>query len=289
MDESALFELAAIAELRSEHPLGKAIAAEYYQRRGVQPEQPEEFKLLAGRGVYAQYAGTEILAGNELLMAEQNVLLPDELIRIAEAARGNGYTIIYLAKNKNAVGIIALSDTLRPDAARTVEAIHNTGMKTILLTGDAKAATSHIAGIAGIRDVRPDCLPENKLDEIRRYQERGEPVCMVGDGINDAPALKTAHVGVAMGGVGSDIAIDAADIVLVGDEIKELPHLLQLAKKTMQTIKVNLAASMTLNFIAIALAITGILNPVVGALVHNVGSVAVIINSSLLLKWRKTN
>jgi heavy metal translocating P-type ATPase len=289
MDESALFELAAIAELRSEHPLGKAIAAEYYQRRGVQPEQPEEFKLLAGRGVYAQYAGTEILAGNELLMAEQNILLPDELIRIAEAARGNGYTIIYLAKNKNAVGIIALSDTLRPDAARTVEAIHNTGMKTILLTGDAKAATSHIAGIAGIRDVRPDCLPENKLDEIRRYQERGEPVCMVGDGINDAPALKTAHVGVAMGGVGSDIAIDAADIVLVGDEIKELPHLLQLAKKTMQTIKVNLAASMTLNFIAIALAITGILNPVVGALVHNVGSVAVIINSSLLLKWRKTN
>jgi heavy metal translocating P-type ATPase len=289
MDESALFELAAIAELRSEHPLGKAIAAEYCQRRGVQPEQPEKFKLLAGRGVYAQYAGTEILAGNELLMAEQNVLLPDELIRIAEAARGNGYTIIYLAKNKNAAGTIALSDTLRPDAARTVEAIHNTGMKTILLTGDAKAATSHIAGIAGIQDVRPDCLPENKLDEIRRYQERGEPVCMVGDGINDAPALKTAHVGVAMGGIGSDIAIDAADIVLVGDEIKELPHLLQLAKKTMQTIKVNLAASMTLNFIAIALAITGILNPVVGALVHNVGSVAVIINSSLLLKWRKTD
>jgi heavy metal translocating P-type ATPase len=302
LDGDALFELAAIAESRSEHPLGKAIAGEYRQQRGCPPAQPEEFKLLAGRGVHARYGGEKVLAGNELMLAEQAILLPDELIRLAEKARANGCTVIYLAKNKtdggtndvtigdtngNAVGMIALSDTLRPDAAQTVEAIHDTGIKTILLTGDAGAAASHIAAIAGVRDVRSDCLPESKLAEIRAYQDRGELICMVGDGINDAPALKTAHVGIAMGGIGSDIAIDAADIVLVGDDIKQIPHLLRLAKRTMQTIKVNLTASMVLNFVAVALAITGVLTPVLGALVHNVGSVAVIINSALLLKWQK--
>ena len=176
---------------------------------------------------------------------------------------------------------------MRPDAAQTIQAIQQIGIQTVLLTGDAPQAASHIAQIAGINDVQANCLPEDKLEIIKDYQQKDELVCMVGDGINDAPALKTAYVGIAMGGIGSDIAIDAADMILVGDDIKEIPHLLQLAKKTMRTININLAASMALNFIAIGLAITGILNPVLGALVHNVGSVAVIINSSLLLKWRK--
>jgi len=144
-----------------------------------------------------------------------------------------------------------------------------------------------MAKIAGISDIQSDCLPEDKLNAIRRYQESGELVCMVGDGINDAPALKASQVGIAMGSIGSDIAIEAADIALVGDDIREIPHLLMLSKRTMHTININLAASMILNFAAITLAITGILSPVAGALVHNVGSVAVIINSSLLLKWRE--
>lgn len=283
----ALLALAAAAELRSEHPLGKAIVADYRQRTGALPEQPEDFKLLPGRGVSAWIDGQEILAGNEALITERGIMLSAASQLAANAERANGATVIYIARDQAAAGMVVLSDTLRPDAPKMVEAIHAAGVETVLLTGDTKAAASHIAEIAGIRDVRADCLPEKKLEIIREYQKKTKPVCMVGDGINDAPALRIAHVGVAMGGIGSDIAIDAADIVLVGDDIKEIPHLLRLSQKTMQTIKVNLTASMALNFIAIALAITGVLNPVVGALVHNIGSVAVIINSSLLLKWRK--
>ncbi|MEA4924436.1 MAG: cation-translocating P-type ATPase [Syntrophomonadaceae bacterium] len=288
LDEGTLLELAAAAEMRSEHPLGKAVVACYKLKNGRQPEQPEEFKLLAGRGVQAQCRGQEILAGNEAFLAEQNISIPPELGQTAVEARADGSTVIYFTRNGNASGMIALSDTLRPDAPTTVEAIHQTGIQTVLLTGDTQPTASHIAKITGIKEVRAGCLPESKLEMIQAYQRQGEPVCMVGDGINDAPALKTAHVGIAMGGIGSDIAIDAADIVLVGDDIKEIPHLLYLAQKIMRTIHINLAASMALNFIAIGLAMAGILNPVLGALVHNTGSVAVIVNSSLLLKWRKT-
>ena len=161
------------------------------------------------------------------------------------------------------------------------------GVAAVLLTGDHASAANTIARRLGIREVHANCLPEDKLRWIEAYEKEGRPVCMIGDGINDAPALKRARVGIAMGGVGSDIAVDAADIALVNDDIKELPHLLRLARRMMTTIRCNLAFSMTLNLVAVILAMTGILNPVVGALVHNAGSVLVILNSALLLRWRR--
>ena len=176
---------------------------------------------------------------------------------------------------------------LRPEATDMVRDIEGACVKTILLTGDNAQAARHIAAAVGISNVHANCLPEDKIAIIDTYQHEGSKVCMVGDGVNDAPALKKAHVGIAMGGIGSDIAVDAADIALVSDDIKHIPHLLGLAQQTMRTIKLNLTLSMGLNFVAIILAMTGILNPVVGALVHNVGSVAVIINSALLLNWRR--
>jgi P-type E1-E2 ATPase len=156
-----------------------------------------------------------------------------------------------------------------------------------LLTGDNVQAAQAIGAQLGISEIHAGCLPEEKLRYIETFQNCGLEVCMIGDGINDAPSLKKANVGIAMGGVGSDIAVDAADITLVDDEVKELPHLLSLSKRMMTTIRLNLTFSMGLNFLAIVLAITGILNPVVGALVHNAGSVLVIVNSALLLGWRK--
>jgi len=287
MTDEQLFQVAAASELRSEHPLGKAIVASYKETYRKLPADPDSFQLLAGRGVSAIVDGHPFFSGNEALVKDNGLTIPDRLLESAEYLKSEGCTLIYVMDQENVFGLIALSDTIRPDAAEVIKGISATGVNTVLLTGDSPQAANHMANIAGIRDIQSDCLPEDKLNAIRRYQENGELVCMVGDGINDAPALKAAQVGIAMGSIGSDIAIEAADIALVGDDIREIPHLLMLSKKTMRTINMNLAASMILNFAAIALAITGILNPVVGALVHNVGSVAVIINSSLLLKWRE--
>ena len=287
ISKDELYACAAEAELRSEHPLGKAIVSSYRGAVGEALAPVEHFEMLPGRGVQAAAAGKTILAGNAELLAGQHIPLPPAISAAAEKHLDEGCTVIYLALDGAAAGFIALSDTLRPDAAAMIGRLKQTGVDPVLLTGDHENAARHIAAQLSITDVRAGCLPEDKLTYIDTCQQQNQQVCMIGDGINDAPALKKAYVGIAMGGIGSDIAVDAADIALVNDDIKELPHLLLLSKRMMRTIKCNLAFSMTLNFVAIILAITGILNPVVGALVHNAGSVVVIINSALLLNWRK--
>lgn len=287
LSPAQLLQLAAAAELRSEHPLGKAIVAHFKTASHTPPHEPENFKMLAGRGVCATIGGHTVYAGNPDLLAEHAIPISQAIIDSAGKYKNEGCTLIYLAQGGHAAGLIALSDMLRPEATDMVRDIEEAHVKTILLTGDNTQAAGHIAAAVGISNVHANCLPEDKIAIIDDYQRKGNPVCMVGDGVNDAPALKKAHVGVAMGGIGSDIAVDAADIALVSDDIKHIPHLLGLAQQTMRTIKLNLTLSMALNFIAIILAMTGILNPVVGALVHNVGSVAVIINSALLLNWRR--
>ena len=199
-----------------------------------------------------------------------------------------GCTVTYVAIDGNYAGFIALSDTLREESTAMIDSLNSLNVQSVLLTGDHENAAKTIASQLHINEVRANCLPEDKLKYIDSYQQENKMVCMIGDGINDAPALKRAEVGIAMGGVGSDIAVDAADIALVDDEIRELPHLIALSKRMMTTIRLNMTFSMTLNFIAIVLAITGILNPIVGALVHNAGSVLVITNSAFLLKWKKS-
>mgnify|MGYP002578981534 CR=1 FL=1 len=283
----ALYALAAGAELHSEHPLGKAVVRGYQKAGGPAPARPEGFAMLPGRGVTATVAGVHVAAGTQALLAQQGAGVPPDLERQAAVYTARGCTVIYLALNGDAAGFIALADTLRPDAAEVIKRVKACGPSPVLLTGDHEEAARTIAGQLGIDEFRAGCLPEDKLNWIDRAQQAGVRICMVGDGINDAPALKRAFVGIAMGGVGSDIAVDAADIVLVNDRVEELPHLLALSRRMMTTIRLNLAFSMALNLVAIVLAMTGVLNPVVGALVHNAGSVLVILNSALLLKWRR--
>ena len=285
LGERELYRLAACAEQLSEHPLGKAVVAGWRQtERGPLPA-PEDFQMIPGRGVSVLAEGRQVLAGNRALLRDHAVEFT--VPTAAEEALARGCTAVYLAVDGKFAGFLALSDTLRADSAAMVKRLADLKVRPVLLTGDHGSAAAAIAGQLGIREVRADCLPEDKLAYIDECQARGEPVCMIGDGVNDAPALKRARVGIAMGGVGSDIAVEAADIALVDDEVKELPHLIALSRRMMATIKINMTFSMALNFLAIALAISGLLNPVVGALVHNAGSVLVIVNSALLLKWRR--
>lgn len=283
-EKETLYRLTAAAERHSEHPLGKAIVR-CYQKTGAALADAADFHMIPGRGVCAKVEGRTVLAGNPALLQEQGVALASQ--PEAEGYIQQGCTVTYVAVDGVFAGFLALSDTLRQESADTISALSALGVQTVLLTGDHENAAKAVAEKLHIGQVRANCLPEEKLNAIGEYQAQGLPVCMMGDGVNDAPALKKADVGIAMGGVGSDIAVDAADIALVDDEVKELPHLVALSKRMMTTIKWNMAFSLTLNFIAITLAIIGTLNPVVGALVHNAGSVLVITNSAFLLKWRR--
>lgn len=279
-----IYRFTAAAEQMSEHPLGKAIVRCY----GSKPDAAEEFRMIPGEGVMAMVGGKQILAGNlKFITKNVKATLSGELAENTGKYLKKGCTVIYTAIDGILAGYLVLSDTVRDDSKKMIASLRQIGVEPVLLTGDHQNAADTIAAQLGISHVYAGCLPEDKLSHIDSFQKNGSKVCMIGDGINDAPALKKADVGIAMGGIGSDIAVDAADIALVDDEIKELPRLMALAKRMMKTIKINLSFSMGLNFLAIILAITGILGPVVGALVHNAGSVLVIINSALLLKWKK--
>lgn len=287
LDEAALFTLVAAAEQLSEHPLGKAIVTSWRENGAGLLPAADQFQMLPGRGVQAVVEGRTILAGNRAMLAEQGIPLPQAAARAADASLEEGCTVIYIACDNRAVGLLALSDTVRPEAHAALAEVQALGVEPVLLTGDNEKAARHLARQLGINSWHAGCLPQDKLRYMDDSLAEGQPVAMIGDGINDAPALKRAQVGIAMGGIGSDIAVEAADIALINDDLRELPHLVALSRRMMFVIRCNLTFSMALNFLAITLAITGLLNPVVGALVHNAGSVFVILHSAFLLGWRR--
>lgn len=280
ISEEKLLELAASAELKSEHPLAKAIIS-FAEEREMILTEPEVFRMMAGRGVYAELSGKKVLCGSERFLEEQGVAADRETRNFLERLRVQGKASLLVAEEGRCIGIIALSDVLRPEAEEMIRQLHDMRVRTVLLTGDNRKTAAYFAEQAGITEARAELLPEEKVKSIRELQ-REHHVCMIGDGVNDAPALKTADVSAAMGSMGSDIAVDAADIALMGDDLSRIPYLKRLSDATVKTIKASIGMSMTINFAAIILSVLGMLNPTTGALVHNAGSCFVVLFAALL-------
>ena len=279
-----LYTLLASAELRSEHPLGRAVVR-CARAEGVDLREPSAFEMKPGRGVIAEVDGERVAVGNAALMSEFGIPVAEWECESLASHRGAGDTVAYIAVDGKAAGAVALSDTIRRESRRTVNQMRGAGVRPVLLTGDNAAAARTVADAAGIQEFTGSCKPEDKMRYIERTEREGTPCAMIGDGINDAPALKRAFVGIAVGGVGSDVAVEAADLVIASGGISEVPHLFALSRQMMRRIKANLTFSMALNFVAIILAFLAVLDPVSGALVHNCGSVFVIVNSAFLLRW----
>lgn len=349
ISKQELLILAASAESRSEHPLGKAIT-EKARSEGLTLREITDFKMTAGRGISARIDGTLYFFGNETyirealravsknnqketpfrpntivqelqnhtqnleipgklnhaqvpeILKQQNLTLASEIpgqvdhaqipeilkqqdstsaSEILEQLRAEGKASVLVSTEERIIGIIALSDVIRPESAGIVKRLNEMGTKTILLTGDNPKAARYLASQVPVSEVRADLLPEEKVDCISLLKKKGK-VCMIGDGVNDAPALKTADVGVAMGAMGSDIAVEAADVALMNDDLSKLPYLKWLGDTTIKTIKTAITLSMCINFIAVTLSVLGVLNPTTGALVHNAGSTFVVLLAALL-------
>lgn len=281
LDEEKLLYLAASAEAKSEHPLGKAIVA-YAKKLDLPLSESAAFQMTSGKGISAEVDGYQLLCGNEKYLHECGVSVTANADAALEKLRLQGKASILVAVNGQCVGVIALSDVLRPEAAAMVQKLTAMQTNTVLLTGDNQKTADYFAAQVGIREVYADLLPEDKVGNIAALQQRDRNVCMIGDGVNDAPALKTASVGVAMGSMGSDIAVEAADIALMSDDISKIPYLKRLSNATVKTIKLSITLSMCINFLAVTLSVLGLLNPTTGALVHNAGSCFVVLIAALL-------
>ena len=279
--ENELLAIVASAESKSEHPLGKAIVS-CAKEKEIQLSDCLDFKMFAGRGIYAKINGNEILCGNERFFAEQNIIPQNEISKQLDTLRSQGKASVLVAAENKFIGVVALSDILRPEAAGMVESLKKMNTNTVLLTGDSKLTAEYFGKKLGIGNVRSELLPEQKVENIIALQKENHTVCMIGDGVNDAPALKTANVGVAMGSMGSDIAVEAADIALMSDDLSKIPYLKRLSRAAVKTIKLSITLSMCINFLAVVLSVAGILNPTTGALVHNAGSCFVVLIAALL-------
>lgn len=274
--EKELLILAASAESKSEHPLARAIVE---HAKGEKLYPSENFKMKSGRGITCEINNGTIICGNNKFLEENGISETDSKYGMLSS---EGKAVVFIARDKKLLGIISLSDTMRENVPEIIERLSDMNTKTVMLTGDNPESANYFAKISGVDSVKAGLLPEDKVKYIEAMQAEGRQVCMIGDGINDAPALKVANVGVAMGGVGSDVAVESADIALIGDDISKIPYLKRLSVATMRTIKLGIFLSLFINLVAIILSFFKLLTPVTGALVHNAGSILVVLIATML-------
>ncbi len=286
VSEKNVLSLAGTAERYSEHPLAEAVL-QCCSEKEAWPSDPDESEVIVGRGIVAGKDGKEIIAGNERLFKEKGIELTDEAVRFLKDMADSGSTGVLIGHESKVVGGLGIADILKPDIYEAIRDIKKLGIKkVIMLTGDNQYVAESISKGVGLDEIVADLLPEDKLKHIKKLKASGEKVAMVGDGINDAPALVEADVGIAMGVIGSDAAIDAADIALTGDDLNKVSEAVALSRKTVSVIKQSLFLSIVMNAVALVFASTGAIGPIVGAIIHNVGSIVVVANSSRLIGYR---
>lgn len=278
--DETIMSLISSLESKSEHPIAKSVT-EYLDEKNIKKENVENFKMKIARGVEGEILGNKYFCGNEKYFRENNINIKDNVKEKIEKYSSEAKNIILFGDEKEVLSIVTLSDTLRENAKEMVENLKNFEIEPLLLTGDNLSTAKHFSDKVGITEVKAELSPEEKFENIKSLKENNV-VCMIGDGINDAPALKLADVSVAMGKTGSDISIESANIVLMGHDVSKIVYLKKLANATVKTIKFNIIISLLINFVAVILSVLGVLNPLIGAIVHNLGSILVILNASLL-------
>ena len=283
-----ILSFAASIERGSEHPIGRSIVQASLERQ-IEPVNVEDFAVLPGYGVTGHVDRHQIVIGNRALLSERNIVWTDEVDQQVQQLERQGQTVIPLAVDGVLKGLITLADTPRIEAKKAIAELKRIGIKeVIMITGDNPRTAERIAKELGIDRVYAEVLPQNKLQIIRDLQAQGKKVAFVGDGVNDAPALAAAEVGIAMGLAGTDVALETADIGLMADEIERIPQIIELSRQALGVIRQNVIFSMSMNVLAVVLGGFGIIGPVVGALMHETSALPVLANSARLINYRKT-
>jgi Cd2+/Zn2+-exporting ATPase len=284
--EADILHLAAVAERYSEHPLGQAVVRAA-TARGLVVADADDFETLPGLGVRARMDGRDVVVGRDTLLAERGIALPPDIQARLTTLATAGRTVIPVAVNREVAGLLVLEDEVRPEAKAVVARLNSQGIRTVLISGDNRMTAQRIASELGIGEVHAEVSPQQKQEIVKRLQAEGRTVAFVGDGVNDGPALATADIGVAMGRGGTDVAIETAAIALLSDDLSTLPHLLDLSRRALRAIYQNLVFSLGVLAIAVGLAIPGVLQPVSGALLHELSSIPVIANSARLIGFKE--